>query len=421
MRKVLIICDIFPPAFGPRMGYLCKYLKLNGWEPIVIAEQVEGSTFSFLTEGIKVYYVNFYPACNKWVARRQWLFILILDLLTNYKERVMYHKASKLLEKEPVELVLASTFRTFPLPAALKVSQSFNLPLIADLRDIIEQYTGLEFIKHQLPKFFGIEKLIANQYKKSSLKKRNKVLTRANHITTISNWHQQMLATYNPNTTLIFNGFDPELFYPVQSITPAFIISYTGRLLSTAMRDPSLLIEALQSLKEENPEFYSKCQVHWYVDNKSEEVIKKIVRDAQVEDCMFYKGYIPATAIPEILNTSSILLLLTNKSGLHGSKGVMTTKFFEALAVEKPILCIRSDEDCLERAIREAGAGLAGRKMEEVRAFLLLHFNEWKEKGYTHASVNREVLKKYSRKEQAKQFIELFEQLVPCNHSEKRL
>ncbi|MCD8194363.1 MAG: hypothetical protein LUD74_07460 [Tannerellaceae bacterium] len=374
-----------------------------------------------MAEGVKVHYVNFYTARNKWLARCQWLYTFILDSFTNYKERRMFREAGKLLETEPVELILTSTYRTFPLPAALKVAESFNLPLIVDLRDIIEQYTGLEFIKHRLPKFFGIDKLIAGQYKMSSLKKRNKVLVKANHITTISHWHKNTLAVYNPNTSLIFNGFDPELFYPVQTITPAFIITYTGRLLSTEMRDPSLLMEALQSIKKEYPECYEKCQVHWYVDSQSEEIIKQIARQAGLEDCMFYKGYIAATTIPHILNSSSILLLLTNKSGIQGPKGVMTTKFFESLAVEKPILCIRSDEDCLEKAIQEAGAGLAGRNMEEVREFLLMHFNVWKQKGYTHASVNKEVLKKYSRAEQALQFIELFEQTVSTHASEKSL
>ncbi len=420
MRKVLIICDIFPPAFGPRMGYLCKYLKSNGWDPIVIAEQVEGKTFSFLAEGIKVHYVNFYPARNKWLARIQWIYIFILDLFINYKEQIMFREASKLLETESVEVILASTYRTFPLPAALKVSESFNLPLLVDLRDIIEQYTGLEFIKHQLPRFFGIDKWIASHYKRSSLKKRNNVLVKADHITTISHWHQHTLGVYNPDTTLIFNGFDPDLFYPVQNTTPAFIITYTGRLLSTEMRDPSLLMEALQSLKKEYPECYDKFQVHWYVDQESEKVIKKIAGQADLEDRMFYKGYIAANAIPEVLNNSSILLLLTNKSEGKGPKGVMTTKFFESLAVEKPILCIRSDEDCLEEAIREARAGLAGRNMEEVRAFLLFHFNEWRQKGYTQVPVNKEVLKKYSREEQAKQFIGLFEQMVSIHASENR-
>lgn len=49
MNKLLIICDMFPPAFAPRMGYLCKYLTHMGWEVTVVTEYIEDNTFEFLT------------------------------------------------------------------------------------------------------------------------------------------------------------------------------------------------------------------------------------------------------------------------------------------------------------------------------------------------------------------------------------
>ena len=57
MKRVLILCDLFPPAFGPRMGYLCKYLTGEGWTPVVVTEQVPGDTFDFLCKGVDVTYV----------------------------------------------------------------------------------------------------------------------------------------------------------------------------------------------------------------------------------------------------------------------------------------------------------------------------------------------------------------------------
>ena len=44
MNKLLIICDMFPPAFAPRMGYLCKYLTRMGWEVTVVTEYIEDNT-----------------------------------------------------------------------------------------------------------------------------------------------------------------------------------------------------------------------------------------------------------------------------------------------------------------------------------------------------------------------------------------
>ena len=38
--KILLLTEVFPPAFNPRMGYLVKYLKEYGWEVVVVTENV---------------------------------------------------------------------------------------------------------------------------------------------------------------------------------------------------------------------------------------------------------------------------------------------------------------------------------------------------------------------------------------------
>ena len=63
--KILILCDMFPPAFGPRMGYLCKYMKRAGWEPVVVTERIDDNTFSFLKGETSVTYVNFFRSKKK--------------------------------------------------------------------------------------------------------------------------------------------------------------------------------------------------------------------------------------------------------------------------------------------------------------------------------------------------------------------
>ena len=71
--KLLLICDLFPPAFGPRMGYLCKYLQQTNWHPTVLTEQISDQTFAMLTGYAPVTYVDFYPAKQPWMRQLQWL------------------------------------------------------------------------------------------------------------------------------------------------------------------------------------------------------------------------------------------------------------------------------------------------------------------------------------------------------------
>lgn len=411
MKKVLIICDLFPPSFGPRMGYLCKYLKNSGWTPVVLTEKVDDSTFSFLADECSVTYINFFTAQNKVLHKIQWFITFMLDLCFNYKDKRMYKEACKLINHDNFSLILCSTYRTFPLLAAQKAAEKKHLPFIADIRDIIEQYSGNEFIAHTLPTLFGLEKILIGLFKRKSIRTRNQALRSAEYVTTISPWHVRTLKQYNPNLELIYNGFDPELFYPDQKKTDQFVITYTGRLLSTAMRDPGLLLEALAILSKKEILSPSTCQVRWYVDETSWILIAREAEKAGVIQYMDYKGYVSASEIPRILNNSSVLLLLTNRAEGSGPKGVMTTKFFESLAVEKPILCVRSDESYLEAAIAESGAGLAARTVGEVHDFLAQQYKEWKEKGYTQSRIDKTAIKKYSRKEQTRQFIRIFELL----------
>ena len=414
MKRLLILCDMFPPAFAPRMGYLCKYLKRAGWEVHVVTEQIEDHTFAFL-EGYadSVHYVSFYSAHHPLLRKLQWVIVMVLDLLFHYKDWKMGKVAANVLRQQDCQAIIGCTYRTFPLPAAARLAQQFKLPFIADLRDIVEQYAAEEFIAHPLPLPRWLNRPIHAGFRKRLLHDRNKALRQATAVTTVSPWHVQTLKAFNPNTCLIYNGYDPELFYPETISTTQFTITYTGRLLSLALRDPSLLLAAIQHLDQAQTIQPKTFQVVWYTDTASQALIKQEAERLHVSDYMDYRGYVPASEIPRILNQSSILLLLTNKAGQDKLQGIMTTKFFESLAVEKPILCVRSDEACLAETIQRTRSGLAATQVEEVCQFLLHHYKEWQAQGYTTAQVDRSQLKQFSRQEQANQFANLIES---CTH-----
>jgi len=269
MKKVLIICDLFPPAFGPRMGYLVKYLKVYGWESIVVTERVKEQTFAFMANECEVKAVDFYK--NSRFRKLRWLLVFFGELLFNYKSRKIYHTAMELTKAHTFDLIVCSTYRSFPLAAAQKVAVDSGLPFVVDIRDIIEQYTGYEFISQPLPQIPGVTKLIASLFRRSSLSERNKALRIADHVITISPWHVNELKKYNPNITLIYNGYDPELFFPAPIVTDRFIISYTGRLLSLSMRNPELFLRAFKQLAEEGVFTTSDTRIEWYIDKGSEE------------------------------------------------------------------------------------------------------------------------------------------------------
>ena len=373
MNKLLIICDMFPPAFAPRMGYLCKYLTRMGWEVTVVTEYIEDNTFEFLTGYADVYCVRYYKASGKISKHIEWMWVMFLDILFGYKDMRIINACIPLIKTNQYKGILCSTYRTFPLTAAKTLAIHTNLPFVVDLRDIIEQYASNEYISHKFHTFSWLDAFITKRFRKRLLRKRNNALEVADCVTTVSPWHVEVLKQYNPNVKLIYNGFDPELFYPQQIKTSPFIITYT--------------------------------------DQEPRSIIRQEAERHGVQSFMDYHEYVPASDIPLILNKSSVLLSLTNKFDTSGPKGSMTTKFFESLAVEKPILCVQSDEAYLAEAIKETHSGLAATRVDEVYDFLKHYYEEWQEKGYTTSPVNRDKLSNYSRKEQASQFARIFEEI----------
>ena len=58
-------------------------------------------------------------------------------------------------------------------------------------------------------------------------------------------------------------------------------------------------------------------------------------------------------SVNKVINDSCINLLLTNT----GRKGILTTKFFEYLAVGRPLFCIPGDGGELDRRVRGSQEG----------------------------------------------------------------
>lgn len=391
------------------MGYLCKYLVKAGWEPQVLTEASADKSFTFLSAYCLARRWAYYPAGKRLWSKLRRAVRFLLDLLFHEKERLFYKEACRLLEKQPFDLLLCSACRDFPLTATAKAARHHHLPWVADLRDIIEQYGGNEYIGHRLPPF--VAKLTVPLFRRRSLARRNRALRKAAALTTVSPWHRQWLKQWNPNVHLIYNGYDPELFFPEPKASKQFLITYTGRVQSLSLRDPSLLFDALANLTREGRINPGDCRLRWYTDAASQALIEAEAAKAGVTAYMDYAGYVAASEIPAVLNESSVLLLLANKAGEGGPRGIMTTKLFEFLAVGKPILCVRSDESYLADIIRQEKAGLAATDSAEVERFLLYHYGQWKQTGDTSLSSPAPLPEIYSRAGQAEQFMRLFLEL----------
>ena len=364
--RILILTDPYgKPSYAPRLRFLCNYLVEKGHRITVYTEQFQPHDFPHtypIYEKPLIYHTNW-----------QWALYSLWSLLTDWRNRSFFKWIYNQVKNEKFDLVFCTTFSTFPLRAAYEVAQRIHIPICIDIRDLDEQVPGAQYQSHRQ----WWTKPFSRWYQRTNIRRRNRILRKANQIATVSPWHVDFIKAINPHTHLIYNGFDPAQFYPQNISSDIFQIVYIGKIYK--FQSMHLLEQAIQQLNLPNLQLALHTPDHQLI------------------------------AIHEVgdeLRQSSIAIVLTNPN----AKGIMTTKFFEALGCEKPVLCIPSDNGELAQTIRKTNAGLASSDIKEIKAFILEKYQEWKQNGYTRQNVIGK--EQFSRQEQAKQFEQLFLQCI---------
>ncbi len=367
-RSILILCEaIEPPAYSPRVMSLVQYLIQQGWDCQLVPEPQS-------------------------IRRSGWL-----DLLTQGREKRYLQYVLQTIGDRSFDLVFCSTYHYFPLQTAGKIAQQLHCPLVTDLRDIREQWGPKGFYTRTLPCAW-LDRIVKRLYDAYHLCRRNRVLHQAAAVTTVSPWHQQTLSRYNPHCHCIYNGFDVNEIHPCATPSDTFRIVYLGQLHSLEKRNPLMLFEALSQLPMHD------IYVDFYTSSECEEELKQMAQPYHVH--LTIHDYVPREQISTIMQQASILLILGQKSDPQGTHGIMTTKFFEGLGVEKPQLLIESDEECLAQAFAYTNAGLAATSIEEVKPFISDRYHEWQTKGFTQQAVQHKA--EFTRQHQAQQFEQIF-------------
>ena len=385
---------------------MCKYLSAAGWHfHVLLSEHDESGKrdYGHLAGLAEVHRIP---------RRKHGRFRLFLNRICSrfvppavpFADRqAMLDTGRRVIRERDIELVVASSYTTWPLPLAGQLARESGLPLLVDLRDIQEQWPD-KGVWYRLQRGMHLRHL---------LKCRNRVLREAAAVTTVSEWHQKTLSAFNSRTELIFNGFDPELFRPEPPrASRVFKIVYAGTIGALSFRDPELLFAACARLVKAGIISPDKFKIQFYSENGAERLLEELLLRYPIREYLDFPGYVSPQEVPGVVGDAQILLLLANRGKGGNPTGIMSTKLFEYLAVNRPLLLVRSDEDCLELEIRRTRAGAACRTVEEVQEFLEKHYRYWQENGCTVGSTDLAACDKYSRRTQADQFAVLFEALI---------
>ena len=362
-KRILILCEaIAPPAYSPRIITLVEYLQSQGWHCEIATEMDNNQP-----------YENSICSIHQMPTYRH----LIADKLFGAKEKALYQYICKQVDVSSFDLILCASYYYFPLQAAMRLAKTYHLPLVVDLRDITEQWGNLDYYTRSFTGFKIIDNIAKHLYTAINTRARNQVLRYATAVTTVSPWHQQTLSQYNKHTYLIYNGYDAQVFYPQDLQSNTFDITFIGKYYAHYAQCPTLLFAALQQLIATGQIDQQHVRVVFHTNELGQNAFATLAKQHNIEQIVELNGYIPRSEIVTKMHQSAILMVLTTSSLWHQTHGIMGTKFYEILGVEKPCLCLNSDEECLADAIHNTNAGLAATNVEEVKAFILEKYQEW--------------------------------------------
>jgi hypothetical protein len=304
--------------------------------------------------------------------------------------------ASRLLEKWKPELIFASSPPPTSLLVARRLSKKFNVPWVADLRDL-----WIDHPYYEQPKW---RKAIEEKLER-------RVLSSASGLVTVSEPLAQILKTkYSTEAAVILNGFDaPD--YPATRETPfdesQLRILYTG-MIYPGKRDPSPLFEAL--LKMGTLAEVVRVVFHGFFLESARELAKKY----GVEHLVEVNGSVTYAESLKMQTEADILLLLLWSDATE--RGVYTGKLFEYIGARRPILAVGGVNSVAADMIRARRLGAALSDPAQIAAQLEEWVKEKRERGRITALPD-EAMAGISREEQTRMLEDYFFRLLRAKGS----
>lgn len=413
-RRILVLADLYPPHFAPRAFSLVSYWVSLGWQVVVATEDIKqwnnsghGKVFEGMEDLCPTYRIPLRKSYSVWESLGEAFF--------STKEHAFRVALEELLKMDEFDLIVSFSYRTFPHGTAAQLAKKYHIPVVMDSRDIVEQYPRYEFLpthkgQKSLPK-----KLFLSLLKYQYIRQRNRAFRSAQKIVTVSPWHQRILqkASKGVPVEVLYNGYDRTLFFPREpERTPRFTLLFTGRLLTLARSNPTPLFEALSSAALRPIIEEGLLEVAWYVDDQSRELIEECLSrfPSFVASLQRIHSMQPFVRVPELLQQSSMVLMFGTPETPHGAHGIVSTKIFEALAMEKPILMIMSDKAIGEEILKRARGGCPAGLASEIIEYICRYYEQWKSLGYTHTvEPNREYIATFARDEIAEHYTSILE------------
>ena len=424
MKKVLIITYYWPPAGGPgvqRWVKFVKYLRDFGIEPIIYTP--ENPTYPILDPHIaadipedltllktkifepyalaslfskeKTQKISAGIIPTKKPSLLDKLLLWIRGNLFIPDARVLWVRPSvkylsEYLTEHPIDTIITTAPPHSLHLIGLRLKEKFpSLRWIADFRDpwtTIGYHSQLRLTKRSVRKHLAMERTVLQ--------------TADTLIVTSPSTQREFQTKTSRPIEVITNGYDDDFPTQTPSLSPYFLLSHIGSLLSE--RNPKPLWQVLSEMTKEQPDFRRDLRL-CLAGKVSDEVLTSLQK-WQLTDYLDLKGYISHTEAIALQRQSQLLLLL--EINHPKTEGIIPGKLFEYMASQRPILALGYKQWDVKDIIAQTQTGitLSLTDTQAIREALTYYYTLYKSQQlHTHPT----SLETYHRKNLTKRLSEV--------------
>ena len=267
-----------------------------------------------------------------------------------------------------------------------------NLRWVADFRD---PWTNIDFYADLKLTYFA-DKL------HHALEK--KVIQKADTVIVVSNGMKEEFEFMQPQQLcVITNGYDADdALVEKINLDEKFSLAHIGTL--NAARNPITLWKALGEIAAVNSQFKSDLLIR-LVGKTDFSVFDEIEKNGLTPN-VEKVAYLTHSEAINLQGQSQVLLLLINNS--NNAKGILTGKFFEYLAAQRPVLAVGPTDGDVAKVLNETKAGkmVDFEDLTTTKQTILEYYQKYKDGKLT---INSTSIEQYSRRELTAQLVKILD------------
>ncbi|NQV38589.1 MAG: glycosyltransferase family 4 protein [Candidatus Marinimicrobia bacterium] len=430
MKKVLIITYYWPPAGGPgvqRVLKFVKYLPEFGIQPIVLTTAegdypaIDNSLENEIPDSVKVFYAcGWEPyklyrkftnqmsdekipvailADNENISFRKrfanWIRLnLFLPDARRFLIKPFVKKGIEIIKNENIDLIITSSPPHSFQIIGKKLKERTKLPWVADFRD---PWTKIFYYQNQ--KRLKVAEIIDNYYER-------KILASTDILITVSNSFLNQFTTSKAPAiaSVIYNGFDEDDFsFLEEKMTiksDTYTIMYYGNMMNN-----QVCKGFIQAFKNAIDRYKNHINISLNIIGVIHHEFKSIVNKYNVQSNVKYFDYLDHSKLLKKASEANLLLLIINK--VPDNLGILPGKLFEYLGYGLPIIGIGPTISDAAKILNETESG----KMFDYKDIQGMERYISNKISNKQISLNRNVAN-YSRRNQTKRLAQLIKDLL---------